>query len=217
MNRLVTPCHCERLIQPWTLGALMTQTVKLLFAGLALAFLAGCETSLPTNAFPDLRYNHLPPIRLDAVRVEVIEQYKSSGQKPYIEHEFPRRPASIAARWATDRLQAAGTRNIVRMTILKGSVVEVPLARTAGVKGVFTTDQSEKYEGTLSVRLEIIGPGGQPLAQVTSEATRSRTVPEDITLADREKAWFRMTEAMMNDLNLSLERQVKQYFSAWLR
>lgn len=195
----------------------MVNTVRFLFAGLALALLAGCETSVPSNTFPDLRYNHLPPIRLDAVRVEVIEQYKSSGKKPYVEHEFPRRPAAIAARWGTDRLQAVGTRNVVRMTILEGSVVEVPLARTRGVKGVFTTDQSEKYEGNLSVRIEIIGPDGRPLANVASQAKRSRTVPEDITLADREKAWFRMTEAMMNDLNLSLERQIKRHFSAWAR
>ena len=195
----------------------MTKTIRLCLAGLAVAVLASCETALPLNEFPDLRYNHLTPIRLDAVRIEVVEQYKSSGVKPYVEHEFPRRPATIAARWATDRLKAVGTRNIVRATILKGSVVEVPLARTDGVKGVFTTDQSEQYDGTLSVRLEIIGPDGRQLAYVTSQATRSRSVPEDITLADREKAWFRMTESMMNDLNLSLERQINQHFKSWLR
>lgn len=195
----------------------MTKLIRLFFAGLAVAILAGCETTLPLNEFPDLRYNHLPPIRLDAVRIEVVEQYQSSGKKPYVEHEFPRRPATMAARWATDRLKAVGTRNVVRASILDGAVVEVPLARTGGVKGVFTNDQSEQYDGTLSVRIEIIGPDGRQLAYVESRGKRSRTVPEDITLADREKVWFRMTEAMMNDLNLSLERQIKQHFKSWLR
>ena len=182
-----------------------------------MAILSSCETTLPLNEFPELRYNHLPPIRLDAVRIELVEQYKSIGARPYVEHEFPQRPATLAARWATDRLKAVGTSNVVRVTILKGSVVEVPLARTAGVKGVFTIDQSEQYDGTLSVRIEIIGPGKRQLAYVTSQATLTRSVPEDITLADREKVWFRMTEAMMNDLNLSLERQIRQHFKSWLR
>jgi hypothetical protein len=195
----------------------MTRPIRLILAGLALVVLAGCETTLPTNEFPDLQYNHLPPIRLDAVRVEVVEQYKSPGARPYVEHEFPHRPAALAARWATDRLKATGTRNLVRLIVLQGSVVEVPLARTEGVKGVFTIDQSEKYTGTLAVRVEVIDPGGQQLAYVRSQATQTRTVPEDITLADREKIWFRMTEAMMNDLNLSLERQIKQHFTSWLR
>ena len=195
----------------------MTKSIRLFLAGLAVAILSSCETTLPLNEFPELRYNHLPPIRLDAVRIELVEQYKSIGARPYVEHEFPHRPATIAARWATDRLKAVGTANVVRVTILKGSVVEVPLARTTGVKGVFTIDQSEQYDGTLSVRIEIIGPGKRQLAYVTSQATVSRSVPEDITLADREKVWFRMTEAMMNDLNLSLERQIRQHFKSWLR
>jgi hypothetical protein len=195
----------------------MTKSIRLFLAGLAVAILASCETTLPLNEFPELRYSHLAPIRLDAVRIELVEQYKSIGARPYVEHEFPHRPATIAARWATDRLKAVGTANVVRVTILKGSVVEVPLARTTGVKGVFTIDQSEQYDGTLAVRIEIIGPGKRQLAYVTSQATVSRSVPEDITLADREKVWFRMTEAMMNDLNLSLERQIRQHFKSWLR
>jgi hypothetical protein len=195
----------------------MTKSIRLFLAGLAVAILAGCETALPLNEFADLRYNHLPPIRLDAVRIDVVEQYKSVGARPYVEHEFPHRPAALAARWADDRLKAVGTGNLVRFTILKGSVVEVPLARTGGVKGVFTIDQSEQYDGTLSVRIEIIGPGGRQLAYVASTATVSRSVPEDITLADREKVWFRLTESMMNELNVSLERQIKQHFKAWLR
>lgn len=195
----------------------MKKFLCLFLVAFATASLAGCETTLPLSVFPELRYSHLPPIRLDAVRVEVVEQYKSVGARPNVEHEFPHRPAAVAARWATDRLQAVGTRNMVRVTILKGSVVEVPLARTDGLKGLFTIDQSEKYDGALSVKVEIIGPGGQQLAYVASQTTQSRSVPEDITLAAREKTWFRMTEAMMNDLNLSLERQIQQQFKSWLR
>ena len=199
------------------LSQMMTKPIQRIIIGFALIGLAGCETTIPPREFPELRYNHLPPIRLDAVRVDVVQEYKSTGVRPYVEHEFPRRPATVAARWATDRLQAVGTQNFVRVTILKGSVVEVPLAQSKGVKSVYTIDQSEKYDGTLSVRIEIIGPGGQQLAYVASQATQSRSVPENITLADREQTWFRMTEAMMNDLNRSLERQIKQHFKAWLR
>jgi hypothetical protein len=189
---------------------------RLILAGLAVAFIASCETALPPKEFPELRYNHLAPIRLNAVRVEVVQEYKSSGTRPNVEHEFARRPADVAAQWATDRLKAVGTNNIVRVTVLKGSVVEVPLAKTGGVKGIFTVDQSEQYDATLSVRVEIISPGGQQLAYVAAQSTKSRTVPENITLADREKTWFRMTEAMMNDLNMSLERQILQHFKKWI-
>ena len=195
----------------------MQNVVRLVLTVALTVAAAGCETTPPLRSFPELSYTHLPPIRFDAVRVDVVQQYRSTNQPPHVEHEFPVRPAEVAARWANDRLQANGVRNIVRATIVDGAVVEVPLQRSAGVTGVFTTDQSERYDGALEVRIEVLGPDGRQLAMVSSRATRSRSVPENITLAEREKVWFRITESMMNDLNLSLEQQIRQHLSQWLR
>ena len=52
---------------------------------------------------------------------------------------------------------------------------------------------------------------------VSSRAERSRTVAENITPYGREKIWFAMTEAMMNDLNVQLERQIRTHFTGYLR
>jgi hypothetical protein len=195
----------------------MQNVVRLVLAVALTVVAAGCETTLPPRGFPELSYTHLPPIRFDAVRVDVVQQYRSTNQPPNVEHEFPVRPAEVAARWANDRLQANGVRNIVRATIVDGAVVELPLQRSSGVSGVFTTDQSERYDGALEVRIEVLGPDGRQLAMVSSRATRSRSVPENITLAERERVWFRLTESMMNDLNLALEQQIREHFARWLR
>jgi hypothetical protein len=52
---------------------------------------------------------------------------------------------------------------------------------------------------------------------VSSRTSRSRSVPENASLNDREKVWFEMTEAMMNDINGSLERQIREHLGAFLR
>ncbi len=181
------------------------------------AGLAACETPVPKPVFPDLTYRHLPPIRLAVARIEVVPAYVSPAKKPNVEHLFPVAPAVAAARWLRERLQAAGGRGLVRATVVQGGVVEVPLKKTAGLKGVFTVDQSERYDAVLEVRIRIIREDGSEAAMVSSRAERSRTVAEDITLYAREKIWFAMTEAMMNDLNADLERQIRTYFKAHLR
>ena len=179
--------------------------------------LAACETAVPNKQFPNLRYTHLPAISLAISRVEVVEQYQSSTVKPHVEAEFPVLPVRAASQWVMDRLSAVGGTDIVRATVTKASVVEVPLKRSRGVRGAFTKDQSERYDATLAVKIEILGSRGQQRGIVSSEATRSQTVSEDVTLADREQIWFRMTEAMMNDLNGSLEKQIREHFRRWLR
>jgi hypothetical protein len=184
---------------------------------LPILVLTGCASTPAPRLFADLRYDHLSPIRLDAVRIDIIQKYRSQSAPPHVETLFPLLPAKVMAQWLRDRLRAVGGRNTIRATIIRAAVVEVPLKKSDGLRGVVTKDQSERYDGEIEVLLEIISSGGRQLASVSSRATRSRSVAEDISLAQREKAWFAMLEAMMNDLNASLERQIKENFRTWLR
>ena len=55
---------------------------------------------------------------------------------------------------------------------------------------------------------------GLARASVTAEAERWVTVPEDATLNEREATWFALSEALMNDLDVELERALYQYMAA---
>jgi hypothetical protein len=182
----------------------------------ALGLLAGCETQVPHAQFPELTYSQLPPINLNVARVDVVQQYHPPGKKPHVEQLFPVVPALAAERWARDRLRAVGNDGVVRFTVVYAGVVEVPLKRTTGIQGMFTVDQSERYDGAIEVKIQILDGQGNELASVSTRAARSHSVPEDITLLGREKAWFEMTEQMMNDLNTALDQQIKQNFAQWL-
>ena len=103
------------------------------------------------------------------------------------------------------------------VTVLEGGVVEVPLKKSTGIRGAFTIDQSERYDAVLAVKIQIFRENGSEAAMVSSRAERSRSVAEDISPYAREKLWFAMTEAMMNDLNADLERQIRTYFTGYLR
>lgn len=182
-----------------------------------LCLLAACETSVPPKQFAELRYTHLPKIPLAVSRVVVVEYYQSSKEKPYVEAEFPLLPARAAIQWLKDRLSPVGGPGFARATVMNGSVVETSLQRSRGIRGAFTKDQSERYDGTLLVKIEILDDFGGQQGFVSSEVKRSTTVSEDVSLADREQTWFRMTEEMIKDLDSSLEEQVRKHFKNWLR
>jgi hypothetical protein len=181
----------------------------------ALLALGACETTVPRSGFPEIGFAHLPPINVAVGRVDVVRAYAPPSKAPNVDHMFPVTPAATAERWARDRLKAVGGPGVLRAVIVNAAVVEVPLKQSGGLKGAFTTEQSERYDGEIEIRLEIETPGAT--ANVTSRAQRRRTVPENISLADREKIWFQMVEAMMIDLNESLERQARKNFAGWIR
>ena len=52
---------------------------------------------------------------------------------------------------------------------------------------------------------------------VESMAKRSRSVSENISLIEREKVWFKITESMIADLNVALENQIRIHMKDWIR
>ena len=199
------------------MGYEMEKFKKWLIFFLIVGLVSACETAITPKQFSDLRYTHLPTISLAVARVDVINNYHTSAKKPHVESEFPISPAKVASNWLRDRLSAVGGSDVVQATVTKASVIEVPLKRSSGIRGAFTNDQSERYDATLALKIDILDSRGNLLGTVSSEAKRSQTVSEDSTLAQREQVWFRMVEAMMADLNRSLEKQLRQHFSRWLR
>jgi hypothetical protein len=166
--------------------------------------------------FADLTFAHLGQLAVDAARVEVVQEFRPSGAKPNVEHLFPIPPAAAVARWAQDRLQPAGKFRLCRVVVKDASVVEVPLPKTGGIKGWFTTDQSERYDATVEVTVEIRSDTGRN-AFATARVKRSQTVEDGIPPNRRREVWYAMTEKLMADLDKELERSMRQYLAAYLR
>ena len=183
----------------------------------AVFILSGCAAQVEKPGFSQISFAHLPPINLNVARVEVENRYVSPATRPNVEHEFPVSPAAAASNWGRDRLKAVGQSGVARVIVRRASVVEVPLKRTTGVKGAFTKDQSERYDAVIDMMVEIRDANGDLRVTAESTAKRSRSVSENISLNGREKVWFEMTEAMMGDLNASLEVQIRKHMNRWLR
>jgi len=185
---------------------------------LAVVFLlTGCATEVQKPGFSQISVAHLQPISLNVARIEVENRYVSPATRPNVEHEFPVSPAAVASNWGRDRLRAVGQSGVARVVVRRASVVEVPLKRTTGVTGAFTRDQSERYDAIIDMMVELRDADGNVRVTAESTAKRSRSVSENVSLIEREKIWFEMTETMMSDLNTALENQVRIHMKEWIR
>ena len=184
--------------------------------GLAVV-LAACETPVPAPVFPQLTYAHLGAIRLDVAKVEVVDQYVPPLKRPNVEHEFPVTPAAAARRWVVDRIKAAGSGRTVRVLIRTAAVRVKALPKSKGLRGLFTVEESERYDGELAMTIEIRSERGFRDAFAEARVTRSRTVLENISLNQRTEVYFEMTEGLMIDLNAELEKNIRRHLARFLR
>jgi len=192
---------------------------KALVLALLLGVLGACNTPPTREPFPKLTYSYLPPFRLAVARVEVVDQYHPPLAPPYVDQQFPVSPAGTAEQWGHDRLKAVGGSGRAVYTVLRADAIDVHLVNTesGGLFGQFTVPQSDRYDLTIAVKLQIFDPSGRVMASVNARALRSNTVAADVTLNDRERLWFDMTEATMKDLNGQLEKSIPLYLQAYLR
>lgn len=187
------------------------------FLLLPALMLAACETPPMRQSYATLTFQDRPPIRLDVAQVEIVQAYKAPGVAPHVDHLFPQRPADVAAAWGRDVLRAVGQRGMATYTVVDASATETPLPRSGGLTQVFRTEQSDRYDLHIEVKLDIGNPLLAKTGQVSATANRSQTVAEDMTLNQREAVWFQMTESAMRELNQKLEAAIREKLTPFVR
>lgn len=180
---------------------------------LAAPLLSACGTPPPAATQAELRWTHLPPITLAVQDIGVETLYVQPRRDPNVEHLMPLTPEMAIRTWVADRVKTSGVGIYsLRVVIEEGSVIEVPLQTTQGVKGFFTTEPDLRYEAKATVVVQLLNPDGSVKVQTRQTAWRTKSISEKASLTDRERAWFELIESLMQDLNPALENGIRQYF-----
>lgn len=182
-----------------------------------LLVVAGCETAVEPRSFPEQTFSHLPPISLDVAEIDIVLLFEPPLKVPHVEHEMPVPPHRAIERWVVDRIRTVGTSGQAVVTIRDASVVEQRLKRLGGIKGTFTTEQSERYDARVEVEITAMGGRGLRSAKAMTTSLRSRTIPEDATLRQRRLLWYELTERVMHDFDRTFEAQIRQHLAAFLK
>jgi hypothetical protein len=176
--------------------------------------LGACTSTPPRPQARQISFANLAPISFDVAKIEVVQQYQPPQVAPNVDHLTPVPPSDAIRRWANERVRAMGTSGTMRVIIKDASITETHLAGTTGVRGAFTTDQSERYDGRLSVDLVVEVPSRRFQGYTGATVARTISVPENVSLQGREDAWHNLVERMMADLNAKLEEGIDGNLSA---
>lgn len=186
-------------------------------AVLVMGALGACQATVTRTIIPEFTFNHLPNLSLAVSRIEIIETYRSPLQPPNVEHLFPTPITAALRRWSDDRLEATGGSNIMSVIVEDASAVVEELETNKDLEALFTTEQAERVDARLKVKIEITDKNGAVLAYTNTEVVRSRTTPENVSLNERDQIYNDLTKALMNDFNSSQEQGIRRHFEPYLR
>ena len=173
--------------------------------------LTSCSVPAPSPAYPEITFGHLSPIRLNVAEVDIVENYVSPNRAPNVDHHFPITPVAVLRQWAVDRIEAAGETRRARVIIEDARVVAVDLPVHKGLQGLFYKEQKVRYEAAMEARVEVRSEHGYRDSFATARIVRSRTVPEEMTLAEKDQLFFDLTEELIKELNSVLEENIRKH------
>jgi hypothetical protein len=191
--------------------------LHLVVAVLATLAVAACQnTTPPMQKLPEISFANLRPFNLDVGQLEIVSEYVSPGRSPNIEHLMPVSPEGAAQRWAQDRLRPMGKSGFARVVIRDAKVIEVPLAIDKGVSGAFKKEQEMRYDAKLDVAVQILDARHMVIGETVASAARSRTVAEGITLNERDRVLYDISESLAKDIDEQMSQLIRNYLGRWV-
>ena len=165
-------------------------------AALLLPFgLAACgsDDPPPRVSFPELHYDYLTPLRLNVASVDMVD-----GPPGPLDAQNPAPPGAALRRMALDRIGAGGSTGRAVFTIDTATI-------TQGGPGL---------SGIMAVHLDILSPDGGRVAFAEARVFRGTALPRR---GDLRGTLYDLTRAMMDDMNVELEFQVRRNLREWLQ
>ena len=179
-------------------------------------FLASCTTTIEKPKFRDISFKHLPPIVFNVSQIEIVRDFQSTLLEPNVEHFFPLTPKVAIKQWLEDRVKANGSQSSIQVSILDASAEIKKLETNRDLEGLFTTEQAERIDARIEVRFDLVDDKGKLGPYTIAEAKRSRTIAEGASLYERDRIYFDLTLALMNDFNASMEQALRKYLGKYI-
>jgi hypothetical protein len=197
---------------------MMKRQFAALLAATALTLtLAACANAPKDTSVPELTFEQVQKVSLNVAKIEVYDEYDAPGVKPNVEHTL-KNPIDISVqRLIEKQLSADGTENVLRAIIEDASVVEEKLVLPKGVISAFRWDPEFRYNARVVVRFELVNENAPDIVKGSARVTanRSATATENLSLAERDRMFFSITENMMKDVSDGLQTIVAGTFGKY--
>jgi hypothetical protein len=161
---------------------------------LAIAACGGADDD--ELGFAPLRFNDLPPIQLQVASIAIEQRFIPAGVAPDVSYRDPAPPIEALKAMANDRLQAFGTANKAIFAILDASL----------------TRDNDVVTGSFAVSLTILDDNGTQLGFAEARVQSRHTG----RINDIRPVLYDMTKALMSDMNIEFEYQIRHHLKDWL-
>ncbi|PHI95126.1 hypothetical protein BG621_07910 [Parasaccharibacter apium] len=161
-----------------------------------LALLTGCAHDEGNETFPKADYSYLPPLNLNVSQITITSQIQPNYDD--LTARSPNNPESDLQLMARQRLHTTGTSGSAQFIVTQIEMTKL---------------SHHSFSGTYGVKLTLDDPTHQRHGFITARVHRTIEAPGSYSL---ERDLHTLNTALMDDMNVELEYQVRNHLASWL-
>ena len=194
---------------------MMTQKLSIFFKSFPFVFFAGllllssCTATSQKTVLPIYETTDFQSLRLDARKMEIIENWNMPMEPPYIEHTLSPNLSNMLVDWASRVLIPVGGSGEVVLDISQASVKITSLPRSEKLIDLFKDNQEVMVRADVEAKLIWIQPVGGKQAIIDLSATASSSMKETATPNEREIAIRQVMIEAVNLINQQAEVEIR--------
>lgn len=175
----------------------------------SLVMLGGCTAASNQTVLPTYETTDFQSLRLDARKMEIIENWNMPMEPPYIEHTLSPNLSSMLVDWASRVLVPVGGSGEVILDISQASVKITSLPRSEKLIDLFKDNQEVMVRADIKAKLIWIQPVGGKQAIIDLSATASSSMKETSTPNEREIAIREVMIEAVTLINQQAETEIR--------
>lgn len=171
---------------------------------------AGCtfSSSIEGKPLPDLTFEHIAPLPVNVQDIEIVNSYDPAKDSKDISSTFPTPPDIAMERYAENRLKAKGQGGTLRFIIENSYIHRRYIEADSVVSKWMRLDGKDRYDVTMDITLYVIYPDGRRGPRSVLKMERYISIPESVSLAERELEQLRFIELLAEDIDRAITQSL---------
>lgn len=172
-----------------------------------LLLITGCEAPR-LSPFLLNTYQNEKPITLSVGDVQIQSEVKKFDRQPHIEDKMPITPEDALKNWAKHRFYGINMSSPINAVI---TIQKAYMTQADEKNDSWYVFDNVNYRLTYMLTLQIV-EGQKVLYTQNVNGWESSSLPKHSSLADKEKTWQRMMNAMIQKVNNKIVNDLPRHF-----
>jgi hypothetical protein len=191
---------------------------KLLLLGLCvLPLLTACSSTSKSagKPVPEMTFAHVEPIYVNVNAVDIENLYNPDKSENDVSSTFPTPPDIALRRYAEKRIKPSGqSQDRLKFVIEEVQINHSYIEPSGSFSQLLKRGGKDHYDVEMRLGLYKFSPDGTMLDQSVFSLEKDITIPEGLSLAEREMEQLKFLEQLMNDVDQAVTSALRDKISA---